>query len=552
MLNVKLLKKEIIGENYFFEGPYGRRLITYADYTASGKTLKFIEKYLIEIQKSYANTHTEDDFTGSYMTRLLHEALDSIKISLNANDNYIIPVGSGATGAINKLSQILGVYIPPFTKENVSYEIKGSNPVVFVSPYEHHSNELIWRESISDVVKIELTEDGFLDLDDLKKKVGDIKYRDRLKIGSFSAASNVTGVKTDVYEVAKILHENNALACFDFAASGPYVEINMNKDKVSYFDAVYISPHKFIGGPGSSGILAINKKIYNNHIAPTCAGGGTVDYVSDFGYDFVKNVESREMAGTPAILQIIKTALAFKIKDRISTDTIEKIEEDFTRKAFKRLLSNKNIKILGPTVPEKRIGIFSFMIKFKDSYLHPRFVTRLLNDLFGIQSRAGCACAGPYGHKLLNIGKEKSEKYRKLINEEINSLKPGWVRVNFHYTINEHEFHFLLNCIEFIANYGYLFLSEYKLDYNTGAWNHINHKEVPLEFNIENVIKFTDKDIFYNKSINLQREYKKYLSKALKLANTLKEKTVKVKKEDWFYYGAVEDGNTLKKISIWK
>ncbi|MCF7801749.1 MAG: aminotransferase class V-fold PLP-dependent enzyme, partial [Candidatus Marinimicrobia bacterium] len=275
-LDLDYLRDQIIGNSYCFETPFGKRLMTYADYTASGRSLKFVENYLIKIQAYYANTHTEDDASGRSMTHLLHQAEDSIKRHLNATENcYLIPVGTGATGAIGRLQQILGVYIPPATRKRlleIADKIKATKPehgeisaeleaefaqampVVFIGPYEHHSNDISWRESFSEVVEVDLNEAGEIDLDDLQKKLSDPRYADRLKIGSFSAASNVTGIISPVYDIAKILHQHDALACFDFAASAPYVEIDMNRDGECYFDAVFLSPHKFIGGPGSMGM----------------------------------------------------------------------------------------------------------------------------------------------------------------------------------------------------------------------------------------------------------------------------------------------------------
>ena len=323
-LTVKALRNEIIGNHKEIQTPYGKRLITYADYTASGRTVNFIEKYLLTLQESYANSHTEDSYTGKAMTTYVHQAENRIKALLNASDDhYVIPVGTGSTGAIQKLCEILGLYVPPKLDhylKNVLESYIEQVPVVFIGPYEHHSNDLIWRESIAEVVTIALDAQGGTDLNDLKSKLTLPQYKNRLKVGSFSAASNVSGVKSPLYEIAEILHANDALACFDFAASGPYVEINMNYSDVSYFDAIYLSPHKFLGGPGSSGLLVINKKIYDNHMAPTVAGGGTVDYVSSFGYDFTSDPESREKAGTPGILQILKTCLAMELKAEIGIE----------------------------------------------------------------------------------------------------------------------------------------------------------------------------------------------------------------------------------------
>jgi selenocysteine lyase/cysteine desulfurase len=390
------------------------------------------------------------------------------------------------------------------------------------------------------VVEIKLNKEGYLDLNDLKEKLNDKRYKDRVKIGSFSAASNVTGIKTDVYEVGKILHENNALACFDYAASAPYVEIDMNKSDKEYIDAVFFSPHKFIGGPGSPGVLVVNGRLYNRDLAPTVAGGGTVDYVSEFGHDFYKNPEDREKAGTPAIIQAIKASLAIELKREIGTEKIEKIEEKYTKIFMDKLKNNKNVEILGPLDPEKRISIISFRIKHNDKHLHPRLATRLLNDLFGIQSRAGCACAGPYGHRLLGIGQEDSIKYRNIVQKEIHSLKPGWTRINLHYTMTEVEVDYIIKAVEFIGEYGYLFLDEYEIDLLSGKWTHIEYDtdiEAVENFGVKRSFKYIDEDFELEPNVDRESEYDKYLKAAYEMAENLEEKFSEDYKEykDDFY-----------------
>ncbi len=545
-MELDILRKEILGLNKFFDTPYGKKVTTYADYTASGRALKFIEKYLLEIQKLYANTHTEDDITGEVMTNLLHKSEKIVKNELNASKNcYVIEAGAGATGAVLRLSEILGLYFAPATRErfknlidnsdlnseskkNIYEELKkelhNKGPVVFIGPYEHHSNILMWRESIAEVVEIKLNEEGYLDLEDLENKVKDKKYSDRAKIGSFSAASNVTGIITDVYKVADILHENNGIACFDYAASAPYVKIDMNPESGSYLDAVFFSPHKFIGGPGACGVLVINSKIYDNTIPPTTAGGGTVAYVSELGQDYFKNPEEREKAGTPGIIQAIRASLVIELKNKIGIDKIEELEYLYTKKFMDRFRDNKNLVILGPEDPKKRVSIISFMIEYDGKHLHPRFVTRLLNDLFGIQSRAGCACAGPYGHRLLGIDSEKSEIFRKIIQKDIHSLKPGWTRINLHYTMTEEEVDFLLDAVDFISNYGYLFLDEYQIDLMSGNWLHkdsIEQIDLITNFGIESSFDYIGKIFIYEEEIDRSLEYKKYMDEAKTKAKEL-------------------------------
>ena len=544
-LTLEEVRSAIIGQNFIFQTPYGMRLLTYADYTASGRSLKFIEQFLIKIQREYANTHTEDDVTGRHMTEILHQAETIIKKAFNAEKNCsIIATGTGATGAISKFQEIIGIRLAPATRnlvlsilnksseENVTdqnlrkkfeLEIDRFKPVVFIGPYEHHSNDIMWREAIAEVVTIQLTPDGYIDLKDLENQVSDTKYKDRLKIGSFSAASNVTGLKSPVYEIARILHKYDALVCFDFAASAPYVKINMNNDSDTFFDAIFISPHKFVGGPGSSGILVFNERVYNLKLSPTSAGGGTVDFVSLTTVDYSKDIETREKSGTPGVLQTIKAALAIDLKDAIGIDNIEFKELEYTTRALERLSKHSKIKILGPIDPENRISIVSFMIKQGDKYLHPKFITKLLNDLFGIQSRAGCMCAGPYGHLLLNIDEEQSQKFLIINQQGKLGIRPGWCRVNFHYLFSEIEFKFICQAIEFIADYGHLFLRKYSFNINSGVWTHLNFKDTLLynKPDIKSVLTANLRDCFDEELIDRNVEFTKYLNDARKLVKTL-------------------------------
>ena len=544
LLTIEEVRDDLIGRNFTFQTPYGKRLLVYTDYTASGRSLKFIEKYLIKIQREYANTHTEDDITGRHMTNLLHQAELIIKKAFNAESNcQIIAIGTGATGAITKFQEIIGIRFPPATKkllqqimdksskENVldpafrkiyNKEIDRLKPVVFIGPYEHHSNDIMWREAIAEVIAIKPNSDGYLDLKDLENKVSDPKYKERLKIGSFSAASNITGIKTPVYEIARIMHRYGGLVCFDYAASAPYVKINMNNDPETFFDAIFISPHKFVGGPGSSGILVFNERIYDRTLSPTAAGGGTVDFVSRTTVDYSDDIEVREKAGTPGVLQTIKAALVIDLKDALGIDIIGSKEREYTTRALERFSKLPNLEILGPNDPENRISIVSFIIKHGDKKLHPKFVTKLLNDLFGIQSRAGCMCAGPYGHLLLQISEEVSQQFRKITQQGNLGIKPGWCRVNFHYLFSEVEFQFVCQSIEFIVDYGYLFLKDYSFNLNTGEWVHINFKDDYLSSkpDIKTVLSTNLQNCFDEENIDQKKEFAKYLQYAKDLVST--------------------------------
>jgi selenocysteine lyase/cysteine desulfurase len=495
------IRQQIIGHDLVYDTPFGQRHMFYADFTASGRALEFIEDKLKNIQRSYANTHTEDDYSGKYMTRLLHEAEEKIKKQVNAGQSgKLIATGSGATGALNKLLEIIGVYIPPVMRERIYRGIKTSGedsslieaclerekPIVFIGPYEHHTNELMWREAFVDVEVIGFNENGQLDLKDLEEKISRPEYRSRQKIVSISAGSNITGLRTPVYDVARIGHSRDAWVFFDFAAVAPYVEINMNRDDSAYFDAIFFSPHKFLGGPGASGILIFNERIYRRDLPPTTAGGGTVVYVGIDGHDFSEDIEAREKAGTPPILQTIKAALAMDLKDKIGIERIEDLEHEYTEYFVNQLRAVDQIELIGNADPRECLSILSFNIRHKDRYLHPKFVTKLLSDLFGIQSRAGCSCAGPYGHVLLGIDKAKSQKLQRIIRQGYNGIKPGWVRINLHYTFTRDDLEYLLSAIRFLAERGHHFLKLYEFDIYTSEWQHRSFAPAPVPMNLDN------------------------------------------------------------------
>ena len=490
---LEFVRGEVLGRDLAFETPFGLRNIFYADYTASGRCLGFIERRLLEIERSYANTHTEDDYSGKRLTSLLKKAERTIKDLVNAGPGgRIIAVGSGSTGALQKLQEIIGVYIPPLTRERLGEPaVRGfgrpdpRKPVVFIGPYEHHTNELMWREAFAEVVVVRLAAGGGLDLDDLDRRLAAPRFAGRVKFGSFSAGSNITGVRTPVYEVARTCHRHGARVFFDFAAVAPYAAIDMNKDTSSYFDAVFFSPHKFLGGPGSSGILVFREDLYRPDLPPTTAGGGTVIYVGFDGHDYAADIETRETAGTPPILQTIKAALAMEVRERIGRRTIEKLEKKNLARFLNGLAAIDNVELVGRYEDADLTPIVSFNIRSRDRILHPKFVTRLLNDLFGIQSRAGCSCAGPYGHVLLGIDETTSRRFRELVRRGFLGVKPGWVRVNVHYSFAESDVDFLVRAIAFAARYGEAFLHEYAFDLATGEWRHLKFAEAAPELDLD-------------------------------------------------------------------
>lgn len=468
------LREDIVGARALIDGPFGPRMITYADYTASGRCLTMLEEYLARtVMVEYSNTHTADSITGARTTDRAREAERLVKQSVGADDGDVaIFVGTGSTGAIKRFQEILGLVVPPGCDVDDCSK-RQHNPVVVVGPYEHHSNEITWRETIAEVVECPLDERGLIDLAALDRILADGSFRGRRIIGSFSAASNVTGVRSDVYAIARIMHRHGGIACFDYAALAPYVPIDMHPpgDPKAALDAIFLSPHKMLGGPGTPGVLVFARELYDLEV-PTTGGGGTVVYVSPLGHVYADEIERREEAGTPGIIQKIRCGLVFALKDRLGASAIEAREQRWLELALERFERDERLEILGPAT-HARLPIISFNIRLPDGrYLHHRFVTTLLSDLFGIQSRAGCSCAGPYGHRLLGIGKEESERYRCVILEGFEGLKPGWVRIGLHFVMDETECAFLLDAIALIAELGDRFRPLYDFDVETGGWTH--------------------------------------------------------------------------------
>ncbi len=480
-----VLRQNVIGHDHVLNGPFGPRRLLYADYVASGRAFAPIENTIRQyVLPLYANTHTEASATGRQSSAFREQARSIIANAIGASDeDAIIFCGSGCTGAIDKLINILGLKIPDnLGRFGIKTKIRPARrPVVFIGPYEHHSNDVQWRESIADVVVIGQDDEGLIDLDDLKKQL--IAHQDRpLKIGSFSAASNVTGILTDTSAIARLLHQYGALAAFDFAACAPYVPIHMNAPDGGYFDVVYISPHKFLGGPGTPGLLVIKKELAQNK-TPVIPGGGTVSYVSPCAQAYLSDVVHREEGGTPDIVGSIRAGLVFDLKEKIGNALIASAKKALVKKTFSRWESDPNIKILGSETAA-RLPVFSFLIRHGDGFLHYNYVVTLLDDLFGIQARGGCSCAGPYGHQLLDIDLETSREYEAIIHTGLEALKPGWVRLGFTYFLSGHEVELILSAVEWIAKNGPALLPLYHLDSKTGKWthkDHLNHGETLLD-----------------------------------------------------------------------
>jgi selenocysteine lyase/cysteine desulfurase len=475
---VEMIRESVVGKDTAVETPFGLRRVTYADYTASGRSLSFIEDYIRnQVLPLYANTHTETSGTGLQTTQFREDARGIIRDAVGATseEHAVIFAGSGATGAVDRLIGILELRIPADLDRSYRFADlipQNERPVIFVGPYEHHSNELPWRETIADVVEINEDRDGQIDLAELERRL--VEFHDRtLRIGSFSAASNVTGIITDTAAITSLLHSHKALSVWDFAASAPYVEIDMRSQTDpdgNYMDALVISPHKLIGGPGSPGVLVARKDLLTNTV-PVVPGGGSVQYVSPKDHHYISDPEHREEAGTPAIVESIRAGLAFKLKGEVGVSTIRSLEHDFIRRAIESWRTNEHIEILGNPDAD-RLSIVSFLIKFDGKVLHHNFVVAVLNDLFGVQARGGCSCAGPYGHRLLGIDEDTSIRFEEVVASGCEVMKPGWVRLNFNYFIPEREFEYILAAVQIVADRGHLLLPLYTFEVATGVWRH--------------------------------------------------------------------------------
>ena len=479
------VRESVIGKDTAVATPFGLRRVTYADYTASGRSLTFIEDYIrSHVLPLYANTHTETSGTGLQTTRFREEARDIVRRSVGAtrDEHAVIFAGSGSTGAIDRLIGILGLRIPCGLDDryHLSDAIpENERPVVFVGPYEHHSNELPWRESIADVVEIAEDVDGHIDLDDLERRLTEFAERP-LRIGSFSAASNVTGIISDTSAISSLLHRYGALSFWDFAAAAPYIGIEMRSPVThgdDYKDAIFVSPHKFIGGPGTPGVLIARRDLLTNRV-PAVPGGGTVAYVNPEEHRYLTDPEHREEGGTPAIIESIRCGLVFKLKGEVGTDVIREREEAFIRRAITAWQDEPNIQILGNPDAD-RLSIVSFVIRHGERHLHHNYVVALLNDLFGIQARGGCSCAGPYGHRLLGIDLDTSHRYEAEIAKGCEVIKPGWVRVNFNYFIDEDEFSYIVDSVRLLARMGWALLPRYRFDVASGTWRHRDGMPIP-------------------------------------------------------------------------
>jgi len=477
-------RKHIIGNNADIETPYGVKKMIYADWIASGRLYEPIEKRLLnDIGPLVGNTHSESSATGIAMTSAYHLAQKIVKKHVNANDeDLLIFTGTGMTSAIAKLQRILGLKVPEqaikycaFTTDDFTKckDIPNKNkPVVFLTHTEHHSNHTSWFETLADVVLLEPAADLTVDPESLRREI--IKYKDRpLLIGSFSACSNVTGYFPPYYELARIMHEHGGLCFVDFAASAPYVDINMHPaNKMEQLDAIFFSPHKFLGGPGSAGVLVFNKKLYKND-TPDSPGGGTVKWTNRWGgYSYITDIETKEDGGTPGFLQGIRAALAVRLKEQMGTDKILEREKELIEMTFSGLQKIKGVHILAENITD-RLGVFSFYVE----NMHHNLVTKLLNDRYGIQARGGCSCAGTYGHFLLNVDLKMSKEITDKIDAGDLSMKPGWVRLSLHPTMTNDELLFILDAIRQVAENADKWEKDYSYDKHTNEFHHIKFPE---------------------------------------------------------------------------
>ncbi len=450
-------RKNIIGIDEVIDTPYGVMPLVYTDWTASGRLYGPIEQRILEDFGPYtANTHTKTSTCGNLMTTAYEEARHIIKKHVNANNNdVLIMTGHGMTGAVNKLQRILGLKLHEKFKNKIELT-ESERPIVFVTHMEHHSNQTSWLETIADVRIIPYKDAKNIDFEAFEKLLQ--KYQNRpLKIASVTACSNVTGLQPDYYQIAQLIHQYNGYCFVDFACSAPYINIDMHpSDPGQQLDAIFFSPHKFLGGPGTSGVLIFNKNLYQNNI-PDHPGGGTVLWTNPWGqHRYFDDIEAREDGGTPGFLQTIKTALAIKLKEKMGVDNIIAREHEILDRLLPAMQEIDNLQLLANDFTE-RLGVISFNIKD----LNYNLGVKLLNDKFGIQTRGGCSCAGTYGHILLDIDQKQSQQIVKEVEQGDESRKPGWIRLSIHPTTSDAEVAYIINAIRELAEHHHNWQKDY-------------------------------------------------------------------------------------------
>ncbi len=450
-------RRNVVGNGHEFPTPYGVKQLLYADWTASGRLYRAIEDRLVgDFGPFVGNTHSESSMTGIMMTHAYHEAREAIKRHVNAGaDDVLICCGSGMTSAVNKLQRLMGLRVPEKLRDCVSIP-DSERPVIFVTHMEHSSNYMSWKESIGEVVCVPPDDNALVEPERLRELLE--KYRDRpVKIGSFTACSNVTGVCTPYYELARLMHEYGGLCFIDFAASAPYVDIDMHpEDEAARLDAVFFSPHKFLGGPGTPGILVFNKALYSNTI-PDRPGGGTVAMAGPWGYRYVDDIEAREDGGTPAFLQTVRAALSMKLKEAMGTKNIKERDSELMDILFGEMRTIPGITILADNVAG-RLGIASF---YHDT-IHYNLFVKLLNDRFGIQARGGSSCADTYAYYLLHMNPDGEP-----------TEKPGWLRISVHPTMTDDEARYIGQALRSIVENVEDWAKDYTYSYETNEYTHV-------------------------------------------------------------------------------
>jgi selenocysteine lyase/cysteine desulfurase len=451
---VSHLREGLVGAKARISGPYGPVDMVYADYVASGRALHQVERFVLEeVLPYYANSHTEASFCGAFMTRMRREARQVIAELCGAGDRHaVIFTGAGATSGLNRLVKLFGI------EETLA---RGGRVRIITGPYEHHSNILPWRETGAEIIEIAEHPSGGADLGDLEAALSD--RGNDLTICTMSAASNITGITANVETITGMAKAAGAKMIWDYAGAGPYVPIRMTPAKGVEIDAIVVSPHKFIGGPGASGILIVRRDGLDRR-KPSWPGGGTVKFVSPRGHDYADSLEAREEAGTPDVVGDIRAALAFIVKDAIGEEAMARRNAALTAQAFAAWRDVPNLQLLGLAAP-CRLPIFSFRVADgKGGFVHQQLITRMLSDRFGIQARGGCACAGPYVHRLLSIDDAQSEAIRQAILSGDELKKPGFTRLNFSVLLTDAKVRFILDAVAQLAADATRFAADYDVD----------------------------------------------------------------------------------------
>ena len=485
------VRDNMFGKGVVVPGPFGPHPRRYFDYTASGLPFRPIEDLLQKQVLPYmSNTHSMSSYASGIINSHFEAAHEKVRRAMNGTeDDIVVFTGAGATGAVNKLIGCLGIRIPESLDVRYKWASKippQERPIVILTRMEHHSNDLPWRESIADIEYIGYDAQGRANWRDVERILSLPEYRDRaVKLGTFTAASNVTGVLNDTKELAAAMHAHGGMAFFDFAAAGPYIPIDLHPENNPAYqkDAVFVSVHKFTGGPQSPGLLVANSKVFAGR-APAEPGGGTVLYTSPWEYRYTDNLQQREESGTPAIVNVIRAGLAFDLKAAVGEARLQRLEEHCVKTAASAWRDHPKVQILGPDpLMVDRLGILSIILDKGE--LHHNLAVKLLNDLYGIQVRGGCMCAGTYGHDLLNIGKAQSKTIRTALDEGNIVAKPGWIRVSFGPGVSAEDLAAVIEAIPHVAEHWREYAKDYTIDPETAEWRHKNELEAPSELSLK-------------------------------------------------------------------